>query len=404
MLIGKIQQIFVWFAIQNLYGEEMEVSLEDYERKASQWYSKLGWRANPLDAKTIMPNLIVGLEKERELLLQYLVNGGGYALIKGPVGAGKTTLCRWLEEEMAKSSRYISIFFEEPPKEVKEVDFRIVNCIEKRAPFAAIRKLFGYSPAFVTPEYLNKELERKGKVAVVFLDEAHIFESQEIVYRIKDIVDMSVNCRLIISGIQTQETDVEALLPDALVNRISPANKLILTNLTRQQAKELVLRRIESFGGKGFSPFDEKAVELASDIFGGAPRSFLLFLSYCVERAIKEDVYQIDKEKLLKYAGEYGAVPKVKEEREVERSVLDEFSKTQIQIMKLLSEKPMQSVKELAGSLGINEEPARTQLKRINAKCREMGVQDAVASRKDEGRGCYVFWLNDHIARLFAKE
>ncbi|MEM3556220.1 MAG: AAA family ATPase [Candidatus Micrarchaeia archaeon] len=384
----------------------MEVSLREYERKASEWYSKFGWRANPLDAKTILPSLIVGLEKEREILLQYLVNGGGYTLIKGPVGAGKTTLCRWLEDEMAKSSRYISIFFEEPPKEVRDVDFRIINCIEERTPLAAIRKLFGYKPpAFVTPEYLNEKLEKEGKTAVVFLDEAHIFESQEIVYRIRDIVDMSVNCRLIISGIQTQETDVEALLPDALVNRISPANKLILTNLTKEQAKELVLKRIQSFGGKGFSPFDEKAVELASDIFGGAPRSFLLFLSYCVERAIKEDVYQIDKEKLMKYAEEYGAIPKVKkEEKKIERNVLDEFSKTQIQIMKILSEKPMQSVKELANSLNINEEPARTQLKRINAKCREMGIQDAVASRKDESRGCYVFWLNDHVARLFAKE
>jgi hypothetical protein len=33
-----------------------------------------------------------------------------------------------------------------------------------------------------------------------------------------------------------------------------------------------------------------------------------------------------------------------------------------------------------------------------------MGIQDAIGSRKDDARKSYVFWLNDHIARLFAKE
>lgn len=384
----------------------MDVTLKGYEKKAGEWYSRFGWRGNSLDAKTILPELIVGLEKERKALLQYLVNGGGYVLIKGPVGAGKTTLCRWLEGEMKANPGYVSIFFEEPPKDAREVDYRIINALEEPSPFAALRRALGYKPpAFVTPELLSEKLEKKNRVAVIFLDEAHIFESQEIVYRIKDIADMSIRCRLIISGIQTQETDVEGLLPDAVVNRISPMNKLILTNLNKEEAKQLVLKRIESFGGKGFAPFDEGAVEVACDIFAGAPRSFLLFLSYCVDRAIEDKVHEISKENIMRYAERYGALPKLeKKEERVEHDILDEFSETQIQVMKSLSQKPMQTVKELASSLGINEEPARTQLKRINSKCRQMGMQDAIGSRKDESRKSYVFWLNDHIARLFAKE
>lgn len=386
----------------------MDVSLKGYEEKAAGWYSQFEWKGNPLDAKTIMPELIVGLEKERRALLQYLVNGGGYVLIKGPVGAGKTTICRWLEGEMRANPRYTSIFFEEPPKDARDVDYRIISAVEEEGPLAALRRIFGYRrPAFVTPEFLSEKLEKKDRIAVVFLDEAHIFESQEIVYRIKDIVDMSVTCRLIISGIQTQETDVEGLLPDAIVNRVAPVNRLMLANLTKEEAKQLVLKRIENFGGKGFTPFEESAVEVACDIFAGAPRSFLLFLSYCVDRAIEEGNRKINKEHIMRYAGQYGAIPKQErklEERKVERNVLDEFSKMQIGMMKLLSQKPMQTVKELAVSLNINEEPARTQLKRINAKCRQMGIQDAIASRKDESRKSYVFWLNDHIARLFAKE
>lgn len=384
----------------------MDMNLKGYEEKAGEWYSSLGWRGNPLDAKTIMPELIVGLEKERKALLQYLVNGGGYILIKGPVGAGKTTLCRWLEGEMKANPGYTSIFFEEPPKDAKDIDRRVISILEEQGPFVNLRRLLGQKPhEFVTPEFLSERLERRNRVAVVFLDEAHIFESPEIAYRIKDIVDMNVNCRLIISGIQTQETDVESLLPDAIVNRVSPMNKLILANLTREEAKQLVLKRIESFGGKGFSPFDEKAIETACDIFGGAPRSFLLFLSYCVDCAIDDGNSEMDSKRIMSYAGRYGVLPKLeKKEEKVERSILDEFSQMQLQMMKSLSEKPMQTVKELANSLGINEEPARTQLKRINSKCRQMGIQDALGSRKDEARKSYVFWLNDHVARLFAKE
>jgi energy-coupling factor transporter ATP-binding protein EcfA2 len=383
----------------------MDVNLKGYEEKAGEWYSQLGWRGNPLDAKTIMPELIVGLEKERKFLLQYIVNGGGYVLIKGPVGAGKTTLCRWLEGEMKADHKYSSIFFEEPPKNAKDVDYRIISALEERGPFVNLRRMLGQkTPEFVTPEFLSEKLEKRGRTAVVFLDEAHIFESPEIAYRIKDIVDMNVNCRLIISGIQTQETDVEGLLPDAIVNRVSPVNRLILANLTKEEAKRLVLKRIESFGGKDFSPFDERAIEIACDIFGGAPRSFLLFLSYCVDCAIDDAKSGINGEDIMKYAEHYGALPRVQKEEKVESSILDEFSKMQLQMMKSLSQKPMQTVKELASSLKINEEPARTQLKRINSKCRQIGIQDALGSRKDESRKSYVFWLNDHIARLFAKE
>jgi energy-coupling factor transporter ATP-binding protein EcfA2 len=384
----------------------MDVNLKGYEEKAGEWYSGLGWKGNPLDAKTIMPDLIVGLEKERKFLLQYIVNGGGYVLIKGPVGAGKTTLCRWLEGEMKLNPKYASIFFEEPPRNSKDVDYRIISALEQRSPFSNLRRLLGQKPPeFVTPEFLSDKLEKNGRVAVVFLDEAHIFESPEIAYRIKDIVDMNVNCRLIISGIQTQETDVEGLLPDAIVNRVSPVNRLILANLSRDDAKQLVLKRIESFGGKGFSPFDERAIETACNIFGGAPRSFLLFLSYCVDCAIEDELSEVRGEHIMKYAERYGVLPTAgKKEEKVESSMLDEFSDTQLQIMKSLSQKPMQTVKELASSLKINEEPARTQLKRINLKCRQMGIQDALGSRKDDARKSYVFWLNDHVARLFAKE
>ena len=403
----EIRTMLVWLPIQNLYGVlVMEVNLKNYEEKANKWYSQFGWKGNPLDAKTIMPTLIVGLERERKILLQYIINGGGYVLIKGPVGAGKTTLCRWLETEMKANEGFVSIFFEEPPKDAKDVDYRIISAIEKSGPFDAIRKALGYkTPAFITPEFLSEKLDRGNRVAVVFLDEAHIFESQEIVYRIKDLVDMNSRCRLIISGIHTQETDVEGLLPDAVVNRVSPANRLTLTNLTKEEAKQLVLKRIESFGGQGFRPFDEKSIEVACEIFGGAPRSFLLFLSYCIDCAIEDKIYEIKKEHIMNYAERYGALPKVEKKQErIESNVLDEFSGTQLQVMKSLSKQPMQTVKELAQSLGINEEPARTQLKRINAKCRQMGMQDAIGSRKDEVKGSYVFWLNDHVARLFAKE
>jgi len=384
----------------------MDVNLKNYEEKAGEWYSHFSWKGNPLDAKTIMPTLIVGLEKERRSLLQYIINGGGYVLIKGPVGAGKTTLCRWLEAEMKANGGYASIFFEEPPKDAKDVDYKIINALDKPGAWDAIRKALGYKePKFITPEFLSEKLEKNNRVAVVFLDEAHIFESQEMIYRIKDIVDMNSRCRLIISGIQTHETDVEGLLPDAVVNRISPADRLILANLTKEEAKQLVLKRIESFGGQGFRPFDEKSIEVACEIFGGAPRSFLLFLSYCIDCAIEDKIYEISKEQIMHYAERYGALPKAEKKQEhIESNVLDEFSKTQIQIMRSLSEQPMQTVKELAKSLGINEEPARTQLKRINAKCRQMGIQEALGSRKDDVKGSYVFWLNDHVARLFAKE
>lgn len=383
----------------------MDASLKGYEEKAGEWYSHFGWKGNPLDAKTIMPELIVGLEKERKFLLQYIVNGGGYVLIKGPVGAGKTTLCRWLEGEMKTNPGYASVFFEEPPRNSKDVDYRIISALEGHS-FVNLRRLLGQKPTeFVTPEFLSEKLEKKGRIAVVFLDEAHIFESPEIAYRIKDIVDMNVNCRLVISGIQTHETDVESLLPDAIVNRVSPVNRLLLENLTKDEAKQLVLKRIESFGGKDFSPFDEKAIEIACDIFGGAPRSFLLFLSYCIDCAIEDGTSEIKGEGIMRYAERYGALPKMeKNEEKVESSIFDEFSDTQLQIMKSLSKQPMQTVKELASHLKINEEPARTQLKRINSKCRQMGIQDALGSRKDEARKSYVFWLNDHIARLFAKE
>ena len=392
-----------------------EPSLITADKKATEWYSKFNWAANPFDAKTVMPETFVGYEEERNRTILYIINGGGYALIKGPVGAGKTTLCRWLENEIRKDPHYVSVFFEEPPLDVNLVDEKIKSSLESGFASKILNHLFSKNSSItpITPNYLNKKLGGvNGKKLVIFLDEAHLHfrdnknQALEVMYRLKDIVDMHPNCRLIISGLFSENVDIETILPDAVINRISPANKFILSRMNNQQLIDLVLKRIQKYGGNSLTPFNEETIVTASTVFNGAPRSLLLFLSFCVSKMISDGAFSIDKQRIMSYLTEYGALKEIKTSVPLkEKNLFEMFSPMQIEIIKELS-KGSRELEELTKKLNANVEPIRTQIKRINEKCISSGMMEAIRVEKKEGRGRgkYVYSLNDHVARFFAAE
>lgn len=390
-------------------------SLSDADKMATNWYSQLGWVSNPFDAKTVMPETFVGYSEERERALSYIVNGGGYLLIKGPVGAGKTTLCRWLENEVKKQNKFVPVFFEEPPLDVGLIDEKIKAAFDSKIS-KIINHLFSRNSKItpITPNYLNKELGGlNSKKLVIFLDEAHLHfkdnrnQALEVMYRLKDIVDMHPNCRLIIAGLFSENTDIEVILPDAVLNRISPVNKFNLNKMDDNQIINLVSKRIERFGGKNTIPFSNEAILTASTVFNGAPRSLLLFLSFCISKMISENVYSLDKQTILSYLAEYGALSEVKiaQTSQKDADLISLLSPMQQEIIKELS-KGSRELEDLSFTLKSNAEPIRTQIKRINEKCLNIGLMEAIRIEKTDGRGRgkYVYSLNDHVARLFAEE
>ncbi|MBI4399170.1 ATP-binding protein [Candidatus Micrarchaeota archaeon] len=382
-------------------------SILKFENKAKKWYSKFAWNTNPLDAKTILPELLVGLDKERETLLRYIINGGGYSLVKGPVGSGKTTLCRWLEGELKKSNQYVPIFFEEPPSSQSHVDNKILNALISNGFLGRIQRIFSKQQTEISPMFLENNL--KNKSLVIFVDEAHISASKDVLYRIKDIVDMHIRCRLVISGLSSESHDLEALLPDAIINRVPPPHKLSLLNISIENAKDLVMKRISKFGGTSFAPFDEKAIETACTAFNGSPRSFLLFLSYCIEKSIEKELFEVKSNDILAYLNEYNKKEqKPMEVKDVQKqsdvNILADLSSMQMKILNLLSKQPFQSVNDLSIALPANAESVRTQIKRINQKCVKLNLQEAIGSKYDVLKNKHVFWVNDHVARLLAAE
>lgn len=61
------------------------------------WYKNYGWKSNPFNVRA--DSKIFGLDKERELLMNYVL-GGNVCFITGPTGAGKTSLLKWLQSNI----------------------------------------------------------------------------------------------------------------------------------------------------------------------------------------------------------------------------------------------------------------------------------------------------------------
>ena len=254
-------------------GAKMQMSISKAQRN---WYKKLGWRRNPFTLD-IHPELFTGFKDEVKSILEKIASESGHILITAPLGSGKTTILRWLLNQLVLDS--FAIYVPRPPQEFKQLIKLIVEKMGVPQSEADNYDIY----------HLQALRKRVGKPLVILMDEAHEF-TLEIEKPLRTLGDLD-DVKLVMAGLpETVEKFQKEIRPlfERLVLNIN------LKPFDFRTVKDLVKARIEHFGGEGTNPFTEDALQAIYEITGGVPRKVIKACDWAVTRAIASGRSVID--------------------------------------------------------------------------------------------------------------
>ncbi len=344
----------------------------------AEWFTEMRWKTNPFTF-SILPELFVGYKPQLERLLLALQERHKFVYLAGPTGSGKTTMLKWIEEQLAKE--FDVLYIAKPPEKAEQF-IDIFNSHYKKPWYAFwnshIRNIYEI------PQFLNMKL--KDKHLVVMFDEAHESEI-DVLEWLRVLSDHVNNMSVLLSGLPVFEAHLKDHL-ETFRKRI--AAKIELVSLTKEETESLIRKRIRHVGGSGneFSP------ELLDFIFsqsGGFPREVLRICDELVNQAI------------LSGAREFAMQPAAQEQvaAQVSLSILDEMTPMQKEIVELLTKNTM-SPGEIANTLDLAKYKSRQHAVRSINNIMKKLYEDGYLERRRSDKA-YIYSLSGKLRTIVVK-
>ena len=248
----------------------------------SEFYSKWGWIANPFILK-IDPKLFTGYHQQVEAVKLHIADKHKIAMISGPTGSGKTSMLKWLEEELHETNPVL--YVSKPPQNSEE----FIRIFTDTFGLSFWQRLFRWKPSLQTlPDYINKKVSNQHLVFMV--DEAHE-TNKEVLEWLRVLVDQIENVSLIIAGLPKLNVKIRDEL-ETFDQRIT--TRIELSALEKEDTKDLIKKRIEAVGGSGTVPFTDSAIDTIYNRTGGFPREVLKLCGRLVHTAMDKDLNVIE--------------------------------------------------------------------------------------------------------------
>ena len=219
------------------------------------------------------PRYLFMSERHREALAHLLYGlggGGGFVLLSGEIGAGKTTVCRCFLEQIPKRCNVAYIF--NPKLTVVEL-LRSV-CEEFRIPFEHT----GPQPATVKDylDPLNEFLLRThavGQNNVLIIDEAQML-SAEVLEQLRLLTNLETNERKLLQIILIGQPELRAMLARPELEQL--AQRVIarfhLDALSASESTQYIQHRLSVAGLSTSTPFRREALARIHQLSRGVPR------------------------------------------------------------------------------------------------------------------------------------
>jgi len=219
------------------------------------------------------PRYLFMSERHREALAHLLYGvqgGGGFVMLTGDVGAGKTTVCRCFLEQLPERCNVAYIF---NPKLTVEELLKTV-CAEFRIPYKhegpGVPTVKDYVDA------LNEYLLRTHAVRqtnVLIIDEAQNL-SVRVLEQLRLLTNLETNERKLLQIILIGQPELRAILarPDMeqLAQRVIA--RYHLDALSEQETAHYVGHRLSVAGLRQANPFDQRAIKRVYRYTRGVPR------------------------------------------------------------------------------------------------------------------------------------
>ena len=251
------------------------------------------------------PRYLFMSERHREALAHLLYGvggGGGFVLLSGEIGAGKTTVCRCFLEQVPAGCQVAYIF--NPKLTVTELlqsvcdEFRI-NVPAQPAGLATVKTFI---------DLLNTHLlaaHAQGRQCVLVIDEAQNL-SAEVLEQLRLLTNLETNERKLLQIILIGQPELRDMLAGAGLEPL--AQRVIaryhLGPLTAPETAAYLAHRLAVAGRSGAVPFDAAALRRIHQRSGGVPRRINLLADRALLGAYAEGRAQVGRRIIDRAAAE----------------------------------------------------------------------------------------------------
>ena len=249
------------------------------------------------------PRYLFMSERHREALAHLLYGvggGGGFVLLTGEIGAGKTTVCRCFLEQIPRRCNVAYIF--NPKLSTAELLQSI--CDEFRIPLPGGPEASLKAHVDALNEFLLKT-HAVGQNNVLIIDEAQNL-SPEVLEQLRLLTNLETSERKLLQIILIGQPELRQMLAQPELEQL--AQRVIaryhLDALSEEETAQYIQHRLETAGLKRGSLFERKALKRIHELTRGVPRRINLLCDRALLGAYAEGKARVDKAIVEKAAEE----------------------------------------------------------------------------------------------------
>ncbi|KQQ86801.1 AAA family ATPase [Massilia sp. Leaf139] len=249
------------------------------------------------------PRYLFMSERHREALahLLYGINsGGGFVLLTGEIGAGKTTVCRCFIEQIPDNCRFAYIF--NPKLSVGELLQSVCEEFRIDAPGGEVGGVKGYVDAINA--YLLAS-HAQGRNNVLVIDEAQNL-APDVLEQLRLLTNLETSERKLLQIILIGQPELRTMLARPELEQL--AQRVIaryhLGPLSEPETGAYIAHRMAVAGSVGAPVFPAAVVPLVHAITGGVPRRINLLCDRALLGAYVENSREVTRTILRRAADE----------------------------------------------------------------------------------------------------
>jgi len=265
-----------------------EESKKDKDEFIIDWEKRLGFSKDPFmdDIQKPIERFITGYKEEREKLNLFIIEKKRFGTISAEFGYGKSTVLFWLAKQLRRHSRKI-IVLPLNGKILLEGKGFLSAIIH---PFLGIIEKTIKKPHFsMTSEEICSRVKRKlGRKTLVLLVDCFTSISKQNLALLNDLFS-SISIRVVFAGNprQIDKFKSSCASDQDIAKNFNDQLNIKLHGISFKDMKDLIMKRVEFYGGIGIEPFNEPYLKKLYKKSEGSPSRML---NLCHDQAMELSV------------------------------------------------------------------------------------------------------------------
>jgi type II secretory pathway predicted ATPase ExeA len=266
-----------------------KVKINTKKNLVLEWTTVYGWRRDPFREEILKPvQKYYAIEsQQRKKINLFLLKRHKFGTILGEKGVGKSSLARWIVEELDGHTERVHISYLDPNIKYKSKEDVVKQIIK---PITSLyEKVFKQHHQDLETDKLTTFIKKKmgSKGLVIILDSPEKFP-ERFQYILKDLYEAeNIHVQIIVVG--TKEAVKNTLFSG---KEYKDELKISIKGVNEHTITQMLTKRIKAVGGHESFPFNSQIIKAIAKKTEGNP---LKVLSICREKAMRMSLDERDK-------------------------------------------------------------------------------------------------------------